>query len=383
MNILLLSCSTGGGHNASAQAVSEEFIRRGHSVTFIDPYELSGKNTAEYIGNSYVKLVQKSPQLFGSIYNLGEAYRQLPFHSPVYWASMKMTAYLKDFLKDHQFDAIVMTHMYPAHILTHLKNSGIILAKTILIATDYTCIPFMEETDCDYYVIPSSELKDEFISRGIPKEKLLPFGIPVRREFAIQTSEKKTLKKKLQLNPETSYILLSGGSIGAGKIEITVQIMENYLRSNRTFSLIVICGNNNKLYQHLHDVYLHNDQILLLQSTPLMAEYMHACEIFISKPGGLSSTEAAVSGTPLIHITPIPGCETHNADFFEKYGMSIFVNDLQNQLIPALNSLRESSVLQQMKLAQYKYINSQAATTLCDFIMKKCLRHINFPAPHS
>lgn len=370
MNILLLSCSTGGGHNASARAVSEEFIRHGHSVNFIDPYQLSGKHTAEHIGDFYVKLVQKSPQLFGSIYNLGEVYRQLPFHSPVYWASMKMAAYLKDFLEKHQFDAIVMTHMYPAHILTYLKNRGIILPKTILIATDYTCIPFMEETDCDYYVIPSPELKEEFIFRGIPKEKLLPFGIPVSREFAIQTSKKKTLKKKLRLNPETSYILLSGGSIGAGKIEVTVQVLEKYLRNNKTFSLIVICGNNNKLYQHLRDVYLHNNQILLLQSTALMAEYMHACEVFISKPGGLSSTEAAVSGTPLIHITPIPGCETHNADFFAKYGMSIFVNDLQNQLIPALNSLRESSALQQMKFAQCKHINSQASTMLCDFISR-------------
>lgn len=370
MNILLLSCSTGGGHNASAQAVSEELIRHGHSVTFLDPYQLSGKNTAEYIGTSYVKLVQKSPQLFGTIYNLGEAYRKLPFHSPVYWASTKMAVYLKDFLEKHQFDAIIMTHMYPAHILTHLKRSGIIIPKTILIATDYTCIPFMEESDCDYYVIPSPKLEEEFISRGIPKEKLLPLGIPVKREFTIQAPEKKTLKKKLQLNPETSYLLLSGGSIGAGKIEVTVQILENYLRNNKTFSLIVICGNNNRLYQHLHDVYLHNNQILLLRSTPLMAEYMRACEVFISKPGGLSSTEAAVSGTPLIHITPIPGCETRNADFFEKYGMSIFVNDLQNQLTPALNFLRKSSVLQQMKLAQYKYINGQAAAMLCDFIAK-------------
>lgn len=369
MNILLLSCSTGGGHNASAQAVSEEFKRRGHSVAFIDPYQLSGKNTAGRIGDSYVRLVQKSPQLFGSIYNLGEAYRQLPFHSPVYWINTKMSAYLKIFLDEHHFDAIVMTHMYPAHILTHLKNSGVILPKTFLIATDYTCIPFMEETDCDYYVIPSPELKEEFISRGIPGDKILSFGIPVRREFTMQTS-KKALKKKLQLNPENTCILLSGGSIGAGKIGLTVQILENYLRSNKAFLLIVLCGNNNKLYRHLHDIYLHNTQILLLKSTPLMAEYMHACEVFISKPGGLSSTEAAVSGTPLIHITPIPGCETHNADFFEKHGMSIFVNDPESQLIPALDSLRDGTVLRQMKLAQCKYINRRAAALLCDFIVR-------------
>ena len=38
-----------------------------------------------------------------------------------------------------------------------------------------------------------------------------------------------------------------------------------------------------------------------------MADYMAACDVFITKPGGLSSTEAAVAGIPLIHISPIPG----------------------------------------------------------------------------
>jgi processive 1,2-diacylglycerol beta-glucosyltransferase len=41
----------------------------------------------------------------------------------------------------------------------------------VFIATDYTCIPFTEETDCDYYVIPSEELTEEFVKRGIPRER--------------------------------------------------------------------------------------------------------------------------------------------------------------------------------------------------------------------
>ena len=52
--------------------------------------------------------------------------------------------------------------------------------------TDYTCIPFWEETDCDYYVIPHEELKEICIKRGIPEEKLLPFGIPVSRRFRLK-----------------------------------------------------------------------------------------------------------------------------------------------------------------------------------------------------
>lgn len=85
MEALILSCSTGGGHNSAGQAVAEELERRGHKAVFMDPYQLAGKNTASNIGNFYIKTVQKMPRFFGFIYNLGEIYRTLPFRSPIYF----------------------------------------------------------------------------------------------------------------------------------------------------------------------------------------------------------------------------------------------------------------------------------------------------------
>ena len=40
MDALILSCSTGGGHNAAGFAIKEELEYRGHRVTMMDPYEL-------------------------------------------------------------------------------------------------------------------------------------------------------------------------------------------------------------------------------------------------------------------------------------------------------------------------------------------------------
>ena len=60
-----------------------------------------------------------------------------------------------------------------------------------------------------------------------------------------------------------------------------------------------------------------------------MAEYMKAADLFVTKPGGLSSTEAAVCGIPLIHVAPIPGCETYNARFFSGCGMSRYLSHIK------------------------------------------------------
>ena len=94
-----------------------------------------------------------------------------------------MAKKLGRFLEANAFDVIVTPHLFPAETLTAMKRRGTLKQKTVAIATDYTCIPFWEETDCDYYVIPHEDLKEEFAAKGIPEEKLLPLGIPVRQSF--------------------------------------------------------------------------------------------------------------------------------------------------------------------------------------------------------
>ena len=49
--------------------------------------------------------------------------------------------------------------------------------------TDYTCIPFTRETDLDYYIVPHEHLVEECVQKGLRRERLFPFGIPVRRAF--------------------------------------------------------------------------------------------------------------------------------------------------------------------------------------------------------
>lgn len=366
MEALILSCGTGGGHNTAGKAVADEMERRGHTVTFMDPYQLVGKNTADHVGNLYIKLVQFSPRMFGWLYSLAEVYRKFPIHSPVYWVNGKVSAAMQQFLDENHFDCIVMTHIFPAHILAHLKNNTP-LPKTALVATDYTCVPFVEEADCDYYVVPSADLCGEFCSKGIPRQKLLPYGIPVRREFAAACG-KDEARARLGLTREGKYILLSGGSIGVGQITETVSVLEQFLLKNADCYLLIVCGKNRRLYDRLQRKYMGKRQIQVMESTPQMADYLKACDLFITKPGGLSSTEAAVAGVPMIQISPIPGCEQHNADYFLKHGMSVFVRNPKRELLSALQTLQQGDRLHDMAQAQSCCVNPSAAAELCDFM---------------
>ncbi len=371
METLILYCDTGGGHHTAALAMSDELKKRGHHVTMMDPYVLAGKRTASVIGNSYIKLVQHSPKSFGAIYAIGEAYDKLPVRSPVYWANGKLAKAMEQYLQEHSFDCIVMTHTFPAQILAHLNQKERSCFKTLLIATDYTCTPFFEESNCDYYGIPTADLADEFTSKGIPKEKMLAYGIPVRKEF-IEAGSKAEMRKKLEWPKNKKYILLSGGSMGAGHLVKAAAVLKKYLELNKEYQLTIICGSNQKLYQQLMEEYDGKERIRILGFTDKMPVYMKAADFFITKPGGLSSTEAAVCGIPIIHLSPIPGCETFNARYFSQHGMGLYVFQPGQELLDALDTLRDSSRGESMVQAQREYISPKAAADYCDVLESVC-----------
>ncbi len=376
MRYLIMSCSTGGGHNSSAHAVEEELIKRGHEVIFLDPYDLVNEKRAEQVGWAYIKLVQTMPKVFGTLYFAGEMVSRIPIMSPVYFANAGVAYRMKKFLKENRFDGIIMSHIYPAEMITMLRRHKVELPPTFFIATDYICIPFTAETECDYYCIPGEDSIEAFESRGIPREKLKPCGIPVKEAFDKGRIDKKAMNE-IGLSPNMRHILVVGGSVGAGRIILVTEILAGYIKAfnrkvdngiikSRKLHGIVVCGNNEKIYKKLRSK--KKDFITILKSTDNMPDYMKASDIIISKPGGLSSTEAAVAKVPLIHISPIPGCESFNVKYFDAKGLSVYVKNIRKDMASAITALLKPENRAKMLQSQKSTINDNARNEWCDFI---------------
>lgn len=360
MDALILTCGTGGGHNAAAQAMQTELVRRGHNVTIMNPYELHGEKLVKMIDQGYIQLVQKAPWGFGAIYRIGDTYRRLPFRSPVYYVNRKMEKKMEAFLKEHHFDIVLMTHLFPAEIFTNLIDHGKVVPKTMLIATDYACIPFMEETKCDAYVIPSKELKYEFMGYGIDEKRIYPLGIPVHCNYEDGLSRKKAMEE-LGMDTSKRYILLSGGSMGAGSLEKVLDAMIRWAKPNDAIRFVVVCGSNEAMYKRFQKKYTPQN-VRVVGYTTRMHLYLKASALYVTKPGGLSSTEAAVMGVPILHVSPIPGCETYNARYFEEHGMSLALTQLNlPQICNAMRTLGWNEMRRQMVAQQKKCIPAGAA----------------------
>lgn len=370
MNVLILSCSTGGGHNSAGHAVEQELQRRGHRATMLDPYELKSAELAKAVGSIYVKMVQTVPGVFGEAYKLGDMVRKIPGKSPVYTVNIGMAKRMYTYIRKEGFDAVVMPHLFPAEILTYLKKHETEVPFTMFVATDYACIPFTEETDCDAYIIPNEDLRAEFQSWGIPDEKLAPLGIPVQAGFydaSERNSDRAALRAELGLEPDGNYLLISGGSMGAGDLNGLVGAFADWAKRQGEWRILVVCGSNAQLQEQLEEEYQQNPVVRCIGYTARMADYMACCDVFATKPGGLSSTEAAAVGIPIIHLSPIPGCETRNREYFSLKGMSLPLAG-KEEVGKVMEQLADPSLRQSMIEAQHTYINGKAAKDICDFL---------------
>ena len=367
MKVLILSCNTGQGHNAAGKAILETLISRGIDCQMMDALKLAGDKVSRHVSNAYSGLTTRFPAGFEWLYKAGGVISTSRWKSPVYLANIPYARRLLRTIIRGGYDCIITPHLFPAEALTHLRRKAGLTVRCYAIATDYTCIPFWEETELDRYFIPHPDLISEFSGKGIPAEKITATGIPVSHRFRSHT-DKKAARAALNLPESGNVYLIMTGSMGFGKVNLLVAQLLTKLASDEY--IIVICGNNQRLRKIMHTAFGRHPQIRILGYTEHISAYMDACDVIFTKPGGLTSTEAAVKGIPIIHTKPIPGCEEKNLAFFTEHGMSVTGRSL-NELIRCGQSLLHDRKRQdEMRRKQRETLPEDAAANIWRFLRK-------------
>ena len=147
---------------------------------------------------------------------------------------------------------------------------------------------------------------------------------------------------------------------------VTVQELVNLYGSRAV--IVVICGNNAKLKESLENQCKGHPNVIIQGFTKKIPLYMDACDVLFSKPGGLTSTEAAVKGVPLIHTAPIPGCENRNAAFFARRGMSYYCQEPAQQAKYAKLLCENQFLRFRMAEAQRRNTNAGSAEEICGLL---------------
>lgn len=364
--VLILSCGTGGGHNSAALAIQENLKDIGIQADFVEYLSIINEKIKKRINNLYIKTTNRNGKTFKVVYHLGELYEKTHLKSPVYALNSLNKKKLYNYLKQNNYDYVVTTHLFAAQALSAIKEEHLI--HFMQVATDYVCIPFWKETNPDYFVIPSKDLEQDFINKGVSANKLLPLGIPVSKGYR-QEYDKNICKQELNLKEDKKYVLILTGSMGFGNVE---QMIKKLLEQIEDVIFIVSCGNNTKLLNTLENKYKNNNRIIAIPYTNYLSKYMKSSDIILSKPGGLTTTEIATLNKPFIHTMPIPGCENYNANYFSSRKMSIKCDNIQEIVTSTKELLSNKELQNEMIKNQIKYINKNACDEIANMIIENC-----------
>ncbi len=360
MKTLILTCHTGDGHNAAARAVAKEFDLRGWEYRIADPIALRSPRASRVVCSCYNGLIRRTPRVFGAVYSAGAVADRLPLRSPVYYANGTYALQLQRYAEQEKFDRILCTHLFGMEAVTALRRRQGFSVPCYGVLTDYTCIPFLKETDLDGYFVPHSDLTDEMVAKGLPKQRIYPTGIPVDENFRKDLSSAEA-RAALSLPLNKKIALIMTGGVGCESMASLCSEMSRLEMED--LEVFVLVGRNEKLAGILNKTCPSVHTIPFTRQVPL---YMKAADVILSKAGGLSSTEAAVAGVPLVHLKTIPGCESRNAEFFSLRGLSLQASTDRQAADGAKQILTCSQAAEAMRNAQKRQINPFAARDIAD-----------------
>lgn len=323
MKVLILTVSTGEGHNSAASAIEEELKKRGAETRVLDACYYVNKILGVTVSYGYLLSIGALSHGYATVYGMLEHRNKTKSSfSPTKSAVALMANKLYEYIEEFDPDAIICTHVFAALSIEHLKEKGRVKAAVYGIVTDFTVHPYWEELRCfDRIVLPSSRLGWQCLKKGLKKKQILPLGIPVRGSFKKSVSKPKA-RAKLGLMPDKPVIMVMGGSMGYGDLKESVAQLD---KLRLCFQIVVVCGNNETAYQTLNE-YRSAHKLKVFGYTKDIPLIMDAADCIITKPGGITVSEALAKGLPLILTKPIPGHEERNMEFLLNSGAAMGVS---------------------------------------------------------
>lgn len=340
MRILLLSCNTGGGHNSAAAAIQNYCKKVGVDCDIRDALRFVSKPHTKIVSGGHSFVYRHLPRLFGAGYRYEEKHPPRFIYNQMSLGAKKFAA----FLGENHYDAIVCTHIFGNMLVTDARKRFGVTVPHFAVNTDYSLYPGADMVDPQRFFIAAEQLRAIHMSAGLPNDRLIVSGIPIREDF-FREIDKKDACNNLNLPENKKIVLLFSGSIGCGKLHKKAPALAKQLPEDA--HLVIICGHNANLYNRLQKAYLSNTTVV--GYTDRIAEFMAASDLCVTKPGGLSTTEMLVMGLPMVLMLSVPGCETRNLEHFESLNVAVGTEDWDEAIRLALELVSDDDRLADMR----------------------------------
>ncbi|HEU5323964.1 MAG TPA: glycosyltransferase, partial [Methylomirabilota bacterium] len=295
MRILILTASYGSGHNEAARSLALGFARQGATATVVDHFrELVHPLFERASRRLYLALLRRAPILWGGAYALGD---WLPSDSPLAFGVTRLgVSRLAALLDRLAPDAVVTVHATPAAALSALAAEGRRLPPHTTVVTDFVAHSQWIARGIDRYCVAADEVGREFVARGIPRERVVVTGVPLRPQFEVAVDSIEA-RRELALRLDAPVLLVMAGSHGGtGRLPDVVHALD---RLPGPVQGVVVTGHDRRLAARLQRI-PGSGRTRVLGYVTEVRTLMAAADLLVTKAGGMTLAEAMAAELPML-----------------------------------------------------------------------------------
>ena len=324
--VLIFYASYGGGHLSAAKSIQKYITENYDDVEsqMVDCMKYINKPLEKVTTGAYREMAKKAPKLWGKVYFDSEK----GLLSEISKDSNKLMAKkLCKLINEINPDLIISTHPFSSQMTSYLKGKCKIDCEIATILTDFAIHKqwLVGSEYTNNFFVSNDNMKQDMINLGINENKIHVTGIPMSDRF-FENFDKSKIYEMFKLDPNKKVILFfGGGEFGLGK-DRTVQVLESFIKKLPNFQIVAVAGKNEKMKESFEELSKNNNaenRVRVLGFTDKVPELMNISCLVVSKPGGLTTTEALLNDVPMIVPYFIPGQEEENLDFLTNCGAAL------------------------------------------------------------
>lgn len=308
--ILILYTAHTLGHKSIAENIAYYLQQAGFSVVLRDALQAGNDDKLSGFLKIHTWIYVHAPFIWRWLYLSG-----YKLTLPLWGITARL--YAKKILQvidEEKPDMVISTQVSPSTVVAYLKRTKKYTGLFGITFSDFHFHPTWAKKEADFFLANIPEQKDELVGRGFAPHSIYVCGITAQPQGVVDAKKTRT---KFSIPADAKVVLVGSGSLGVG---LPVETIERLLRDVAgTFTggngpevySIIVCGHNENLYKELLPKF-HGTNIHVVGFYQPMEELYAISDLFITKPGGLTTIEALRWCLPMFVTHILPGQEELN-----------------------------------------------------------------------
>lgn len=238
--------------------------------------------------------------------------------------------FFKKLINEKDPDILICTHALPSNIASRLKQQHQINQIVINVYTDYFINRVWGISGIDFHFVPTKQVKDYLLAKGVAENKICITGIPVHPVFFKKT--------QVENHSDKLSVLVTGGNLGIGGLE------NLFTKSRGAVHYYVLCGKNKTLFERLVNFQQQNvTPFPYIACREKMNQLYDQVDAILTKPGGVTISECLMKRKPIFVYRPLPGQEKINVEQLSQLGviLPIHDDDVETQIIHYFSDIKK------------------------------------------